>query len=133
MICVTETWRYWTNCVLSYLKDLEKNDKVCHRWTLIRCVMCCSSVRLCQFETTHWTPLNDKEFTTIPRGLCLEIGLRLLNKAMMKLKKPLFDIFITATTFVTLFLSGPGVLLPQSVESVAHFSWTNIQTSITRG
>jgi hypothetical protein len=50
----------------------------------------------------------------------------------MKLKKPLFDIFITGTTLVTL-LSGTGVLLPQSVESVAHFSWTNIQTSITRG
>ena len=51
----------------------------------------------------------------------------------MKLKKPLFDIFITATTLVTLLVSGTGVLLPQSVESVAHFSWTNIQTSITRG
>ena len=52
---------------------------------------------------------------------------------MMKLKKPLFDIFITASTLVTLLVSGTGVLLPQSVESVAHFSWTNIQTSITRG
>ena len=51
----------------------------------------------------------------------------------MKLKKPLFDIFITAITLVTLLVSGTGVLLPQSVESVAHFSWTNIQTSITRG
>ena len=51
----------------------------------------------------------------------------------MKLKKPLFDIFITASTLVTLLVSGTGVLLPQSVESVAHFSWTNIQTSITRG
>ena len=51
----------------------------------------------------------------------------------MKLKKPLFDIFITATTLVTLLVSGTGVLLPQSVESVAHFSWTNIQTSSTRG
>ena len=50
----------------------------------------------------------------------------------MKLKKPLFDIFITGTTLVTL-LSGTGVLLPQSVESVAHFSWTNIQTSSSRG
>ena len=52
---------------------------------------------------------------------------------MMKLKKPLFDIFITASTLVTLLVSGTGLLLPQSVESVAHFSWTNIQTSITRG
>ena len=52
---------------------------------------------------------------------------------MMKLKKPLFDIFITASTLVTLLVSGTGVLLPQSVESVAHFSWTNIQTSSTRG